>query len=139
MAIVQNSKIKVRSGLQQNLPQLDQGEFGWSVDTQRLFIGNGTVANGAPLAGNTEIFTVVSAQQLTRYVPVSGTFQQTPNGNITQFWTAGNVSPIPATMIVWNETPLIPNIGYTQSGFIVNFVSAPLSNSNLYWQGWVSQ
>lgn len=58
---MQNSKIKVRSGLQQNLPQLDQGEFGWAIDSQRLFIGNGNVSNGAPYAGNTEILTAASA------------------------------------------------------------------------------
>jgi hypothetical protein len=59
MAITQNSKILVRSALQQNLPTLAQGEFGWAIDSLRLFIGNGNVANGAPFAGNTEIATIL--------------------------------------------------------------------------------
>lgn len=57
MAVIQISKIQVRRGLQENLPQLAGGEFGWSVDTQRLYIGNGTITEGAPAVGNTEILT----------------------------------------------------------------------------------
>lgn len=49
-----------RSGLQADLPQLDQAELGWSVDERRLFIGNGDLANGAPVIGNTEILTEFS-------------------------------------------------------------------------------
>jgi len=36
---------------------LAAGELGWVVDEQRLFIGNGTVSDGAPAVGNTEIVT----------------------------------------------------------------------------------
>lgn len=57
MAVIQVSLIQVRSGLQENLPALATGEFGWSVDTQRLFIGKGTLAEGAPETGVTEILT----------------------------------------------------------------------------------
>lgn len=62
MAIVQISRITHRKGLQENLPQLDGGELGWSTDSQRLFIGNGTTeeppaGDGAPAVGNTEILT----------------------------------------------------------------------------------
>jgi hypothetical protein len=57
MAVIQISKIQVRRGLQENLPQLASGEMGWSVDTQRLYIGNGTLIEGAPEVGNTEIVT----------------------------------------------------------------------------------
>lgn len=60
MAIVQISRIQQRRGLQQDLPQLASAEFGWSVDTRRLFIGNGTVEEGAPAAGITEILTQYS-------------------------------------------------------------------------------
>lgn len=58
MAVIQISKIQVRRGLQENLPQLAGGEFGWSVDEGRLWIGNGTLTEGAPEEGNTEILTV---------------------------------------------------------------------------------
>lgn len=57
MAVIQISKIQVRSGLQENLPQLATAEFGWSVDQRRLYIGNGTLGEGAPSIGNTEILT----------------------------------------------------------------------------------
>jgi hypothetical protein len=60
MAVIQISKIQVRSGLQQDLPQLDTGEFGWSIDTRQLYIGNGTTAEGAPTPGITEILTEFS-------------------------------------------------------------------------------
>ena len=57
MAIVQISQIKHRRGTNENLPQLASAELGWSVDTQQLYIGNGTLEEGAPEIGNTEILT----------------------------------------------------------------------------------
>jgi hypothetical protein len=57
MAVLEVAKIQVRSGLYENLPALDTGEFGWCVDTQQLFIGKGTLAEGAPETGVTEILT----------------------------------------------------------------------------------
>ena len=57
MPIVQISRIQHRRGKRTDLPQLAAGEIGWVVDEQRLFIGNGTVADGAPAVGNTEIVT----------------------------------------------------------------------------------
>ena len=60
MAIVQISRITNRKGLQENLPQLAGAELGWSIDSRRLFIGNGTLEEGAPVIGNTEILTEFS-------------------------------------------------------------------------------
>ena len=60
MAVVQISQIQVRSGFLQDLGLLARGEFGWAFDKLRLFIGNGTVAEGAPYPGNTEILTTNS-------------------------------------------------------------------------------
>lgn len=57
MAIVQISRIQQRRGLQQDLPQLASAELGWSLDTRRLFIGNGTFEEGASALGVTEILT----------------------------------------------------------------------------------
>ena len=57
MPIVQISRIQHRRGKRTDLPQLAAGELGWVIDEQRLFIGNGTVADGAPAVGNTEIVT----------------------------------------------------------------------------------
>lgn len=138
MAIKQTSKIQVRSGLQQNLPQLAKGELGWAVDSQRLFIGNGNISDGAPFEGNTEIITVVAAATIPVNIPVAGTFQQTPDGLRVQFWTTGNIAPQPNTMIVWDNFPLIPGVGFTVSGYQVTFTTAPNPTDNLFWQGWIS-
>jgi len=61
VAILQISRITQRKGLEQDLPQpLAGAEFGWAVDQRRLFIGNGELAEGAPVVGNTEILTEFS-------------------------------------------------------------------------------
>jgi hypothetical protein len=61
VAVIQISKIQVRRGKAEgqgsSLPQLASGELGWAVDTQALYIGNGSVTEGAPAVGNTEILT----------------------------------------------------------------------------------
>lgn len=60
MAVVQISKIQVRRGKKNTgsgLPQLAGGEFGWALDTRELYIGNGSVAEGAPVVGNTKVIT----------------------------------------------------------------------------------
>ena len=57
MPITQISRIQHRRGKRTDLPQLAAGELGWVIDEQRLFIGNGTVSDGAPAVGNTEIVT----------------------------------------------------------------------------------
>ena len=61
MAIVQISRITQRKGLTTDLPQpLAGAELGWAVDDRRLFIGNGTIEDGAPIVGNTEVLTEFS-------------------------------------------------------------------------------
>jgi hypothetical protein len=55
--VVQISRIQHRRGRATDLPQLAAGELGWVIDDQKLYIGNGTVADGAPAVGNTEILT----------------------------------------------------------------------------------
>lgn len=60
MAVVQISKIQLRRGQknsQSGIPQLSSAEMAWAVDTQELFIGNGSVAEGAPYVGNTKVLT----------------------------------------------------------------------------------
>jgi len=60
MAVVQISKIQVRRGRKNSesgIPQLSSGELAWTVDTQELFIGNGSVADGAPYVGNSKVLT----------------------------------------------------------------------------------
>ena len=60
MAVIQISKIQVRRGQKltgNGVPQLSSGEFAWAVDTQELYIGNGSLVEGAPYVGNTKILT----------------------------------------------------------------------------------
>ena len=61
MAILQISRITQRKGLAQDLPEpLAGAELGWAIDDRRLYIGNGTVEDGAPTVGNTEVLTEFS-------------------------------------------------------------------------------
>jgi hypothetical protein len=61
VAIVQISRITQRKGLASDLPQpLAGAEFGWAVDDRKLYIGNGTIEDGAPVIGNTEVLTEFS-------------------------------------------------------------------------------
>lgn len=60
MGVIQISKIQQRRGRKLSdvgIPQLSAAEFAWAVDTQELFIGNGSIADGAPYVGNTKVIT----------------------------------------------------------------------------------
>lgn len=60
MAVVQISKIQIRRGQKNSstgVPQLSSAELAWAVDTQELYIGNGSVEEGAPFVGNTKVLT----------------------------------------------------------------------------------
>jgi hypothetical protein len=60
MAVVQISRVQVRRGRKNSgtsVPQLASGEVGWAIDSQELFIGNGSIQEGAPYVGNTKILT----------------------------------------------------------------------------------
>jgi len=60
MAVTQISRIQVRRGRKLSptgIPQLASGEIAWAVDSQELFIGNGSVQEGAPYVGNTKVLT----------------------------------------------------------------------------------
>lgn len=59
MAVYQISKIQIRRGKKNEfpIPQLASGELAWAIDAQELYIGNGSVEEGAPAVGNTKILT----------------------------------------------------------------------------------
>jgi hypothetical protein len=98
LAIVQISRITQRKGLQENLPQLAGAELGWSTDERRLFIGNGTLDEGAPIIGNTELLTefsdilvlaqdyTYSGQAATGYTVQTGPSPGTPIQSSLQNW-----------------------------------------------------
>jgi Pectate lyase superfamily protein/Major tropism determinant N-terminal domain len=60
MAVYQISKIQIRRGRSitgPGFPQLASGELGWAIDSQELYIGNGSISEGAPAVGNTKVLT----------------------------------------------------------------------------------
>ena len=85
-AITQISQIKHRRGANDNLPQLASAELGWSVDTRQLYIGNGTLSEGAPEVGNTEILTEHSSIPGVPTV-VSATLTNDYSGTITTYYS----------------------------------------------------
>jgi hypothetical protein len=107
MAIVQISQITNRKGLQSELPQLAGAEFGWSTDTRQLFIGNGTLQDGAPVIGNTEI--------LTEYSNIGALFSSTQS----QF-TQGSY-----TRINGQTVTLLDNTGSATTLFTIDTVRTP--------------
>lgn len=116
MAVITVSKIQVRSGLQEDLPALDTGEFGWCVDTQRLFIGKGTLAEGAPVTGVTEVLTEYSAGLINLSIDLV-------NANIANLNASlANISPV-----VSNLVPITISISNNQSS-IVNIANVTVAN-----------
>jgi hypothetical protein len=80
MAVVSISRIQVRRGTANQgtgLPQLASGEFGWAIDTQELYIGNGSTSEGAPAVGNTRILT-----ERTNVLDLAGQYTYNADGNI---------------------------------------------------------
>lgn len=78
MAVTQISRIQHRRGLEQDLPTLAGAELGWSVDTRKLYIGNGSLDEGAPTLGVTEILT-----QYSDLTALLGSY--TFKGNVTEY------------------------------------------------------
>ena len=88
MAVVQISRIQVRRGQKNTgtgLPQLASGELAWAVDTQELFIGNGSVAEGSPFVGNSKILTtndsILDLVEQYQYKKNDTTIQTGPDSN----------------------------------------------------------
>lgn len=95
MAVVQISRIQVRRGKANSgtgLPQLASGEMAWALDAQSLYIGNGSVSEGAPAVGNTRILT---ENDLTSQSNILNQLQHTYKNNNAAFITGPNAnSPI---------------------------------------------
>ena len=113
MAILQISRIQVRRGLQQDLPQLASGELGWSLDERRLFIGNGTTIEGAPTEGRTELLTEYSDFLSFGF---SYTFKGTESGYTSQTG-ASLLSPVTRSLqAVLDESISVKEFGATGDG-----------------------
>ena len=91
MAIISISRIQQRRGQANTgtgLPQLASGEFGWAIDTQELYIGNGAVSEGAPAVGNTRILTQLDLDNLKSPASIFGqlAYAYKASGAITNFY-----------------------------------------------------
>ena len=104
MAIVQISKIQVRTGAHSDLPQLDIGELGFATDTKTVHIGNDTVLYppdpNNPEPSNTRLLTdspdcVINASQIRGVItlPVTDTkITGGTNGQYLQTDGTGNLT-----------------------------------------------
>ena len=140
MARVQISKIQQRAGNLVDLPQLDNGEFGWATDTNRLFIGKtGNVyadenievltsysnisfsqINGSG-GGNFNINSPQNGQILT-YVSSTGTWENY-SGNTSQFsgtklqlGSVSNISMTGGAIGYVLQTDGVGNLSWTPNG-----------------------
>jgi hypothetical protein len=117
MAIVQISRIQVRRGLNENLPQLAAGEMGWSTDTQQLYIGNGVTdaPDFAPAEGVTEILT-----EYTNFLNLirDYTFRGTESG-YTSITGTSAIDPVKRTLqAVLDENVSVKHFGAVGDGTV---------------------
>lgn len=135
MAITSISRIQQRRGKSNSdtgLPQLASGEFGWAIDTQELYIGNGSVSEGAPAVGNTRILTQLDVDKLTSPASIFGqlAYVYKSSGAISNYsylegsgYTDNIYTDIPLTWISGGNQPIAnPIANITVSGGIVTSV-----------------
>ena len=126
MSIVQISQIQVRRGLNQDLPQLASGELAWSNDTRQLYIGNGTLAEGAPVEGQTEILTQFSILNFTNSFTANVTALQS-NVAILQ----GNVITIEAQIAALQSGTMTSNVASLSSSTQTPVTSISANNATV--------
>lgn len=138
MAIIQISKIQVRSGNLVDLPQLDDAEFGWASDQKKLYIGKTTPNENIEILtsysdiyfsqmngsyGNLNITTPVTGQLLT--------FNKASN---TWVNTGGNALD-PGNSTYYSNTPT--HLGDVSDVFIgggaIGYVLETDGTGNLSW------
>ena len=146
MAIVQVSRITNRKGLAENVPQLAGAELGWAIDERRLFIGNGTLQEGAPVIGNTEVLTEYSDVFSGRtqfsfgdYIVNAGTSTTLANNATTETVFTIDANAIPAFEVkymirrgVYTRTGTYIVVGSTDgtSGTLVTSDANPVQNGS---------
>ena len=153
MAIVQISKIQQRAGNLVDLPQLDNAEFGWATDTNRLFIGRTGNAytdenievltsysdisfsqiNGSD-GGNFNITTPLNGQILT-YVSSTETWENYKGntsqlgGTKLQLGDVSNISMLGGAIAYVLETDGQGNLSWSPKGTLYTNIKA-LSSAN---------
>lgn len=144
MAIIQYTQINNRSGLQRDLPQLSTAELGWSIDSRRLFIGNGTLEEGAPEIGDTEILTEYSdifamAGAYTYKGAQAGYTVSSSPAFASAVWSAGSttITVLNNTGIAVGQLVIGPGLASNTfvtavSGLIITISEATLIDSDSY-------
>jgi Pectate lyase superfamily protein len=125
MAIVQISRITQRKGLAVDLPSpLAGAELGWATDTRRLYIGNGTLQEGAPVVGNTEVLTEFSdiLSFSTEY-----TYQGQSAGYVVQTGLSASTPISQSLQSRLDSTAIITDFGATGDG--ITDVTANINNA----------
>lgn len=138
-------KLKIRRGLdsQRRVVILDEGELGYTIDTQRLYIGNGITLGGlpgapkihAPLTNSNNLSNispengdiVYAGNQLLQYIESSSNWEfigtAVDEGNIT--YDTGNQLTVALSSINGarlNQQQLSStSIGFDSGSFVVNF------------------
>lgn len=117
MAVIQISRIQHRRGLEADLPNLASAELGWSVDTRKLYIGNGTIEEGAPSLGKTEVLTEYSILDFETTFAANITTLQ---GNVVVL--EGNILALESTVssLVAGVTSTVVNVNAASSGTITS-------------------
>jgi len=153
MAIIQISKIQTRSGNLVDLPQLDNGEFGFASDENRLFIGRtGNTISSENIEvltsysnisfsqidgsdyGNFNITTPLNGQILT-FVSSTNTWENYTgsntqlNGGKLQLGNVANISMGGGAIGYVLETDGLGNLSWTPKGTLFTPIEA-LSNTN---------
>ena len=117
MAVIQISRIQHRRGLEADLPNLASAELGWSVYTRKLYIGNGTIEEGAPSLGKTEVLTEYSILDFETTFAANITTLQ---GNVVVL--EGNILALESTVssLVAGVTSTVVNVNAASSGTITS-------------------
>lgn len=124
MAITQISKIQIRRGLAQDLPNLSAGEMAWSTDTQELWIGNGNSADekSPNPGGRTLIYTS----------PVAANLVAIQN-NVAA--NSSNIAILQSQVNALGGSPISANIPALSSGILASTTANNVSISYTLTQG----
>ena len=137
MAIVQISKIQQRSGNLVDLPQLDNAEFGWASDQQRLFIGR----TGSTVSDeNVEVLTSYSNISFSQIVGSDGgnfNIDAATNGQVLTYVASTNTwENYPSAAVLANASFKL-NLGNANSlsisGGSIGYVLETDGYGNLSW------
>ena len=137
MAIVQISKIQQRSGNLVDLPQLDNAEFGWASDQQRLFIGR----TGSTVSDeNVEVLTSYSNISFSQIVGSDGgnfNIDAATNGQVLTYVASTNTWENYPSAAVLANTSFKLNLGNANSlsisGGSIGYVLETDGYGNLSW------